>query len=356
MAFSFGSAATSFGTATAAAAADYDLPSPPDDSVSELRWSPTANILAVGSWDGGVRAYEVQQQGSSFQAAPKAMIKHDKPVLSIGWSADGSTVFSGSADKTVKMWKLAGPAEGQVVAQHDAPIQSVHHIQELNCIATTSWDKTIKFWDMRTSNPVAQVQLPERAYAADVKHPLMVVATASPDGSSQPVVVINLAQPNQIQQVMNSPLKRQTRCITCFNDKSGYALASIEGRVGVCYVDPARHARDTFSFKCHRNGTDIYPVNDIHVNPKWGTFATVGADGGFNFWDKDSKQRLKQSAPTGIPFTAGNFNTPGDIFAYAVGYDWFQGASGFNSTKHKTRIALHYTPASEIQSRPKKKK
>jgi len=36
-------------------------------------------------------------------------------------------------------------------------------------------------------------------------------------------------------------------------------------------------------------------VNSIKFHPQHGTFVTAGGDGTYNFWDKDSKQRLKVS-------------------------------------------------------------
>jgi WD40 repeat protein len=47
-----------------------------------------------------------------------------------------------------------------------------------------------------------------------------------------------------------------------------------------------------------RENTDIYAVNTIKFHPTHGTFATAGGDGTYNFWDKDSKQRLRVSAGT----------------------------------------------------------
>lgn len=47
-----------------------------------------------------------------------------------------------------------------------------------NMAVTASWDKTCKYWDMRSPNPVATLNLPERCYSMDVKGPLMVVACA----------------------------------------------------------------------------------------------------------------------------------------------------------------------------------
>jgi mRNA export factor len=80
--------------------------------------------------------------------------------------------------------------------------------------------------------------------------------------------------------------------------------------------------RKNFAFKCHRDGNEIYAVNVIAFHPTFGTFATAGSDGTFNFWDKDSKQRLKPFGKCALPISAGTFNMDGSIFAYAVSYDW----------------------------------
>ncbi|KAF7821181.1 protein RAE1 [Senna tora] len=48
------------------------------------------------------------------------------------------------------------------------------------------------------------------------------------------------------------------------------------------------------------------------------TFATSGSDGAFNFWDKDSKQRLKAMLRCSQPIPCSTFNNDGSIFAYSV--------------------------------------
>lgn len=46
-------------------------------------------------------------------------------------------------------------------------------------LVTGSWDKTIRYWDLRQPNPVHTQTLPERVYAMDVTHPLLVVGLAN---------------------------------------------------------------------------------------------------------------------------------------------------------------------------------
>lgn len=87
-----------------------------------------------------------------------------------------------------------------------------------------------------------------------------------------------------------------------------------------------------FSFRCHRDTPtanqrepiNVYSVNAISFHPQYGTFTTAGSDGTFNFWDKDSKHRLKGCGPGGVGGTISctAFSRSGQIFAYAVSYDW----------------------------------
>jgi mRNA export factor len=149
---------------------------------------------------------------------------------------------------------------------------------------------------------------------------------------------------------MQSPLKWQTRVVSCFtaSPNSGFAVGSVEGRVAIQLVSLSRSStqlnpfckdiskiriarkppscfhrtstdhlpRNNFSFKCHRrdstpNSKDqalVYAVNDISFHPVHGTFSTCGSyvlnktdisdclsgsDGTIHFWDKDARTRLK---------------------------------------------------------------
>ena len=71
-----------------------------------------------------------------------------------------------------------------------------------------------------------------------------------------------------------------------------------------------------------------------------GTLVTVGSDGRFSFWDKDSRTKLKTSEPMEQSITTSCFNHNGQIFAYAVGYDWSKGHE-FNNPQKKNNIFLH---------------
>ncbi|KAL7059374.1 hypothetical protein AAHC03_013732 [Spirometra sp. Aus1] len=325
--------ATSTATNNAAARAkDLEVQSPPTDAISCLRFSPGANAtsiyLAATSWDNRVRVWEVMANGNTV---PKAEQMHQGPALSACWSNDGTKLFSVGADKCAQMWDLASNQFVQVGA-HDAPIKTVHFISSANytCLMTGSWDKKLKFWDARQANPMAVIDLPERVYCADVTFPVAVVGVAG-----RQILAYSLENgPTMVSQI-ESPLMFQNRCISLFLDKQkqspvGFALGSIEGRVAVHYFQPAS-ARDNFTFKCHRsvapvNGYyEIYAVNDLAFHPVHGTLATVGSDGRYAFWDKDARTKIRGLENAELPLTCCAFDSKGQLFAYASGYDWSKG-------------------------------
>ncbi|CEQ41585.1 SPOSA6832_03312 [Sporobolomyces salmonicolor] len=351
---------------------DIEVPNLPSDSTSQLAFSPTADLLAVASWSNEVRIYEVNPQG---QAIGKAAYSHEAPALSVQWSKDGTKVISGGADKAARMMDLA-TGQTQQVAQHDEPIKCVKYFEAngqgmlggdrimgqgealLNLPAeqealTLPRSQSLKYWDLRTPNPVATVQLPERCYTLDVVYPLMVVGTAE-----RQIQIFNLNQPTQAFKTLTSPLRWQTRVISCFPDATGYAVGTIEGRVAIQHIDD-KAASSNFTFKCHRKddpapskSSTVYAVNDISFHP-YGTFSTAGSDGTINFWDKESKTRLKTFENKGGPIVSTSFNHTGRIFAYAVTQDWSGG-----HTKHKpdfvNQVMLHPCKDEEVKKRAKK--
>ncbi|KAG8933122.1 hypothetical protein FRC03_008500 [Tulasnella sp. 419] len=331
---------------------DALLSDPPPDSISGLSFSPTGDFLAVSSWDGSVRMYEIS--ATTGQSQGKAMYNHEGPALDVCWSKDGTKVFSGGADKAARMYDITTSTPTQV-ASHDAPVKSVKWIDaQGGILATGSWDKTVKYWDLRSATPVATVSLPDRCYSMDVQYPLMVVGCAE-----KHIQVYNLNNPTTLYRSIPSPLKMQTRVVSCFPAANGFAVGSIEGRVAIQYVEE-KESSNNFSFKCHRKDepgkrdqTNVFAVNDISFHEVHGTFSTAGSDGTVTFWDKDSKTRLKSWEPSPGPVSATAFNKAGTLFTYAISYDWSKGHGGMVAG-HPNQVRIHACKDEEVKRKPKK--
>jgi mRNA export factor len=65
---------------------DVMIAQPPEDSISDLRWSPQSDHLSVASWDKKVRIYEIDASG---QSKGVAVFDHEGPALNTCWSPVG---------------------------------------------------------------------------------------------------------------------------------------------------------------------------------------------------------------------------------------------------------------------------
>lgn len=124
-----------FGTNTSTASAasnttgditkDVALNQPPEDSISDLSFSPTAEFLAVSSWDNRLRIYEVSEQG---QSQGKAEITFGGPVLSCSWSHVSSQRQRTSIQsaKIPQGWHEGGRRRLRQISQNNRPGLELH--------------------------------------------------------------------------------------------------------------------------------------------------------------------------------------------------------------------------------------
>lgn len=335
-----GMPAVSLAAVPGAQAADPMVVNPPTDTVQALSWSSRANFLAGGAWDGVLRCWEVAPTGASQF---KAETRFDGPVLDCSWHDDGSKIFAGSCDTTARCWDLA-TNQLLPVAKHDMPIKVCTWLPALQVLVTGSWDRTVKFWDCRQSQPALSFPMTERVYCADLYDKCFVVATAD-----KQVTAFSLqGTPQQAYRQPINKLRLAPRCLAVLPGADGFAVGSVEGRVGIQYFDQARSA-ENFTFKCHNENDNFFCVNGISFHPRYGTFSTCGSDARFIFWDKNSRMRLKQFNPVAGPITTCKFNADGALLAYAIGYDWHKGHAF--STSSPNSVMIHVSQDSEIQPR-----
>lgn len=265
--------------------AELEVPNPPSDGISSIRFGNDAEKFLVASWDACMRIY------SCTTGELAAQREFPLALLDACFAGSTENCVGGGLDRTVSMWNpLVGEVE--VLGYHDNAVRNVSYLDSVGLVVSGSWDKTMKTWDQRTATRLlSTTYLQDRVHSLSLceKRGYIVLATANKE-----LLVYDFRNLQEPMVRKDSPLKFQTRCLACMPSGEGYALGSIEGRVGLEYFE--NYQARKYAFKCHRTEsagtTFIYMVNGIGFHPEFGTFATGGSDGIVYVWDGVNKKRL----------------------------------------------------------------
>ena len=116
-----------------------------------LCFSPNGKKLACGTSD-DIRVYDVDS-GTLLSESQQ------KRVYCVLWSHDGSRLFSGSADGTIRCWNSdTGEQIGHPWTGHTDWIHSLSLSPDGSILASASWDETVRFWDATTGQPIGRLQ------------------------------------------------------------------------------------------------------------------------------------------------------------------------------------------------------
>ena len=122
-----------------------------DGYVDSLCFSPNGKKLACGTID-DIRVYDVD----SGTLLSESQQKWAHCVL---WSRDGSRLFSGSIDNTIRCCNSdTGEQIGHPWTGHTIAIRSLSLSPDGSILASASLDRTVRFWDATTGHPIGHLQ------------------------------------------------------------------------------------------------------------------------------------------------------------------------------------------------------
>lgn len=346
---------------------DHLIPILLEDSVSCLKFFPSneINYLASSGWDRKLRLFEIKYEilnqsysSDKVQISSKQIniCQHQAPILSLSWAGNSGGIITGCTDGSINYIDMQKNIFNKI-GQHENGCKEVFYHNNYNVVFTGGWDGKLNIWDMRSQNPICSYQFKNKIYTMSCVNNLLVV------GLSELVMAyFNLAQLQkyifQPELIFSSHLKEQTRKVAVFNDAQGFIQGSIEGRVAVKFLDASIKPKinkesncimtdNDFAFRCHRIPKDnycyVYPINDICINPVYGSVCTAGGDGKYFIWDLKERCRIndRENCDDKCPLTACSYNFIGNLLAYASGYDWSKGAVVANDYS-RPKIFIHY--------------
>jgi WD40 repeat protein len=115
--------------------------------VQSLAISPDGKLLAAGDESGKVMIFEFDPFGTLRLLVP--LWAHDQAVCSLAFSRDGSTLATGSLDRTIKLWNRSGQVI-RTLTGHNRGVLTVAFSSDGKTLATSGYDTTIDLWDWQT--------------------------------------------------------------------------------------------------------------------------------------------------------------------------------------------------------------
>jgi WD40 repeat protein len=125
---------------------------PHPDGVLVAVASPDGKKLYTGSADKVLRIWDATKP-----AVERQFTGHTGAITALAVSANGQLLVSGGADATLRFWNQATAKEADVVTAHAAPITSLALNPAATQVVSTSEDGTIKLWQLPFVAPKAFV-------------------------------------------------------------------------------------------------------------------------------------------------------------------------------------------------------
>lgn len=349
---------------------EFKISHPPTDGITKVQFFPTnPSLLGISSWDKSVSIHKIGTNDSTKEAS----YIHESAVLDF-CIAKNNNIFSGGLDLSLSKIDVVKGVKTIVAEKcHKSSIKCVKYasLGEGDLVVTGSWDKTIKFWDVRMNNTqernkvkeISTIQSLGKVFSMDISRDgkKMIVGT-----HNRRIEIYDLGynsnkidNPYQLKlsQTRKSPLLYQSRCIKTFPNGVGYAVSSVEARVGIEYFDNSVEVqKKRFAFKCHRstqNGiTTLFPINVIEFHNN-GTFLTGGCDGKIISWDPIKKKKImnfERIYPTSISSLSYNSNC--SFLAIASSYTFEMG----EKEHPKDEIFIKKITKKHVEYVPRKRK
>lgn len=135
-------------------------PNSHDRLVQCVAFSHNSALAFSGSHDRTIRIWRNEHRNFIQEKLKRTLIGHTETVFSIVVSRDGQWLVSGGADSTIRIWTLSGWADPQVLCGHHGWVNTIALNSAETLLASGGSDGTLKIWHF----PTGQLLLSDSAH------------------------------------------------------------------------------------------------------------------------------------------------------------------------------------------------
>jgi WD40 repeat protein/transcriptional regulator with XRE-family HTH domain len=268
-----------------------------------------SKLLAVAAWRlNPSSAARYAMLAAAARPGAAVLTSHAGPVDSVAFSRDGTTLATGNADGTVRLWDVATRRQTATLAGPAGPVNAVAFSRDGTTLATGNADGTIRLWDVATRRQIAALTGPTG--------PVNSVAF-SPDGTT-----LATGNADGTIRLWDVATRRQTAALTgpagavnsvAFSpDSVTLASSSADGSVWFW---------DATSVPCPGGPgpltSNTSPATSVAFSPDGTTLATGNNDGTVRLWDVATHQQITALTGPAGPVTSVTFSLDGTTLASA---------------------------------------
>ncbi len=238
-----------------------------------------ASVVALFMGLGGYGTWQVTQQclfnicQSEKISSSKTLTGHSSFINHLVISPDGQTLFSASADKTIKLWNLATGKEIRTLTGHSSFINHLAISPDGQALVSASADKTIKLWDLATGKETNTLT----GHSSFVNY-----LTITPDGQT-----LVSASADKTIKLWDLPTGKEILTLTSHSNYVNYLAISLDGQTLV-----SASADKTIKLWDLPTGKEILtltghnqPIDEFAVSSDWQTIATGSHDKIIKVWN-----------------------------------------------------------------------